>query len=445
MNAATHRLFPAVILAAGALASPLTASATRGGADTILGEVRVVTDLWTPMVGAVPVEGAGIATLDTDASGTSVTREWTRTPKTFSFDDAFLANGNLVMGGEWTWQPDLAADQATLVLGLPEAEHTVLDAVSAGSFQHGQLSEFWSWTGNGVPFAFEPFEAWVSVLNTRASQHAVDAAKGWGLSGTGQTLAVYVDEAVSLADDSGVTFTITALEGACIGDQAIVRTDSLDAVTDVAVDGLQIELSIRGGLDAGWNWFEVVRDPASGTCGALDADDQGAAGTGSADLGRTAGTGAPPAPDVTSTTPARGLGTCEPPAPIWEAPPVDPRCPGSGEYVGTEVFASCASGPALLCNGTSSPLSESWSYAVSANFAVGFSESVKAGIGWTITRTITYTAAPGECARPYACEKGKTSTYLQTVTSVLQGYSYTTTIPRHCALDQLAYAGSCTP
>ena len=56
------------------------------------------------------------------------------------------------------------------------------------------------------------FEAWVTVLNTRASQHAVDAGKGWGLAGTGQTLAIYVEDAVDLTDDSGLSFSIVAME-----------------------------------------------------------------------------------------------------------------------------------------------------------------------------------------------------------------------------------------
>ena len=80
---------------------------------------------------------------------------------------------------------------------------------------------------------------------------------------------------------------------------------------------------------------------------------------------------------------------------------------------------------------------------MSANFSVGFWESVQAGLGISISRTLNFTVQPGHCARPNTCEKGKVSTYVYSQSSSLHGYTTHQNKHVYCELDQLAYAPTC--
>lgn len=431
----------AVLLATLALSTSLSAQAS----DQLQGELQVITDHANPITSSVDVWGHSATKLALDSEGRTSVQEWSRTEKVFMFDDMYLANGNLVVGGDWAWQPSATADQTTHLIGLPEAERMDFDSVVEGSWQEFPEAGTWSWTGIGEPFEFDPFTGWVTVLNTHASQLAVAEGKGWDLDTKGQTLAIFVEDDVALAAESGLLFRVNAMRGACVGGDAIVRTNADSAITDVVVSEGYMELSVKGALSSGWNYFEVVADPTSVVCGALDTTAIGGGGF----QGRTAGSGRGgfTVADVASVTPGTGGGTdtsggdeCEPKAPTIEAPDRSP-CAGEGEYRYTETWAFCQRSPLRMCVGEGLKREFEWSHSVGANFTAGFKEWVELKITGSVTRSEKFIVTGGHCVRAYYCEAGKTSHYSKYVWGLFGGHyepvSYT------CELNKLEAQPTC--
>ena len=145
---------------------------------TIESWITIKTDMGTPITGDVTMIDEAGKSLWLDDNGDSGELTLSRSGKRFTFQDQVLDNGNLLLGSTVAWQPSPTTDFEELTIGLPEAEYTLFDSVAPGSYQPPPFSEYWSWSGWGPKWSFDPFEARVTLLNTQASQRSVRRGKG---------------------------------------------------------------------------------------------------------------------------------------------------------------------------------------------------------------------------------------------------------------------------